>query len=153
MRQQALLLLLAAGSVTCTSSRPRPLQPAAEEVVDASARLAWTAALQAVTDAGLPLRRSDRQTQIIETDLVDIASYRQAAEQYPYGERLVRFRVLVMAGPEGEGTRIVFFGIYNPFQTGLSNTRRGERAIPRDHPAMDLVRDMVKRVREILEGE
>lgn len=150
--RRALVILLAAGSAACGSSGPRPLRPAAEEVVDASARLAWTAALQAVTDQGLPLRLSDLETRIIETDLVDIAEYRPEARQYPYAERLVRFRILVAVDPEGEGARVLFFGLYSPFQTGLSNTRRNEREIPRDHPAMRLIRDMAAKVRKTIEG-
>lgn len=152
MIPRALFLFLAAGAVACASSGPRPLRPAAEEVVDASARLAWTAALQAVTDQGLPLRLSDPDTRTIETDLVDVAEYRPEANQYPYAERLVRFRVLVTVDPEGEGARVLFFGIYSPFQTGLANTRRNEREIPRDHPAMRLIRDMASKVRKTIEG-
>lgn len=152
MTRRALVVLLAAGSVACASSGLRPLRPAAEEVVDASARLAWTAALQAITDLGLPLRLSDPETRIIETDLVDIAKYRPEATQYPYAERLVRFRVLVTVDPDGPGARVLFFGLYSPFQTGLSNTRRNEREIPRNHPAMRLIRDMASKVRKTIEG-
>ncbi len=153
MTRRGLVILLAAGTVACVSSRQRPLRPAAEEVVDASVRLAWTAALQAVTDQGLPLRLSDPETRTIETDLVDIAEYRPEATQYPYAERLVRFRVLVIVDPESDGARVLFFAMYSPFQTGLSNTRRNEREIPRDHPAMRLIREMASKVRKTIEGE
>jgi len=149
---RALVIFLAAGSVACVSSGPRPLRPAAEEVVDASARLAWTAALQAVTDQGLPIRLSDPENRTIETDLVDVAEYRQEAMQYPYAERIVRFRILVTVDSESDDARVLFFGMYSPFQTGLSNARRNEREIPRDHPAMRLIRDMASQVRKTIEG-
>ena len=63
---------------------------------------------------------------------------------FPWGvkERLVRFRVLVGANPEGAGSVIAIFAIYAPFRTGFSTSERNERAVPRDHPAMGMVRTM-----------
>ena len=138
-------------SVACVRSGPRPIAAAAEEVVDASARVAFAASLQALTDQGLPLRNTDPTALAIETDYVDVTSYRPEASQYPGAERLVRFRVQIAIDTEGSGTRIAFFGIYNPFRSGLSNTRRGERAVPRDHPAADLLREIARKVLEILD--
>lgn len=130
----------------------RAIRPVAEEVFQASPRVTWTAALQAVTDEGLPLRTSDIDAGQVETEYVDVTSYQPEASQYPLAERLVRFRVLVAIDPEGDGSRLGVLGIYSPFSTGLSNTRRSERAIPRDHPAMEIVRSIVRRVREQIEG-
>jgi hypothetical protein len=132
-------------------SGSRPIAAAAEEVVDASVRVAFAASLQAVTDQGLPLRNADPTALLIETDYVDVTTYRPETSQYPDRERLVRFRVQMAVDPEGSGTRIAFFGIYNPFRSGLSNTRRGERAVPRDHPAAALIREIARKVLEILD--
>jgi hypothetical protein len=125
----------------------------AEEVVRASPRVAWTAALQAVTNKGLPLRISDLNAGIIETDYVDIVTYVPTANQYPTAERLVRFRVVVAIDTLGAGTRVIVQGIYRPFFTGVGGSERGERAIPRDHPAMDVVREVVAEVTKLNQRE
>jgi len=145
-------LLCLAGLLACTSSGPRPIAAVAEEVVDVSVRVAFTAALQAMTDQGLPLRNSDPDAGTLETEYVNMQTYRPETAQYPYAERLVRFRVQVTIDSDGAGARVAFFGIYSPFSTGLTNTRRNERAIPRDHPAAGVIRDMARKVREIVEG-
>jgi len=117
--------------------------------VRASPRVAWTAALQAVTNKGLPLRISDLDAGLIETDYFDIMAYVPEANQYPTGERLVRFRVLVAIDSLGVGTRVIVQCIYRPFFTGVGGSKRGERGVPRDHPAMDLVRDIVAEVTKL----
>jgi hypothetical protein len=129
------------------------MPPAAEEVTAASVSRTYAAALRAVTDLGLPLRMADQAGGVIETDYVDIAAYDPLAQQYPAPERLVRFRVLSLphdAGPES--SRLTVFAIYAPFREARGTSRQGERAIPRDHPGMDLVRRMVADVRRATGG-
>jgi hypothetical protein len=88
--------------------------------------VAWTAALQAVTNKGLPLRISDLDAGIIEVVAIDTL---------------------------GAGTRVIVQGIYRPFFTGVGGSERGERAIPRDHPAMDVVREVVAEVTKLNQRE
>jgi hypothetical protein len=126
--------------------------PAAEEVVPARPGVVHAAALSAVTDLGLPLRLVDAAAGVVETDYVDILAFRPDATQYSPPERLVRFRIVVAAHESGPASRLTVYGLYAPFRTGLSNVRRGERAIPRDHPAMDLVRRMVQHVQKSAGG-
>ncbi len=145
-------LIALAACAACVTGGTRTIRPVAEELIQASERVTLTAALQAITDRGLPLRESNPDAGIIETDYVDMASYYQEATYYPFAERIVRFRVLVTDDPQSGDTRLAIQGIYSPFSTGLSNTRRNERAIPRDHPAMQLVRSLVDHIREIAEG-
>jgi len=124
-------------------SAPKALKPSLEEVLPASASVVYQAALKAVTDQGLPLREADPATRVIQTDYVDISSFDpMGASQYPGSERLVRFRLLVGSNPQGAGSVIAIFGIYAPFRTGFSTSERNERAVPRDHPAMGVVREM-----------
>jgi hypothetical protein len=140
-RRVGAAVLLLAGCVT--SSGTRTLRPSAEEVMPASPTVVFQAALKAVTGQGLPLREANEAARVIQTDYVDVASFDPAgASQYPMPERLVRFRVLVGANPDGTGAVIAFFGIYSPFRVGIGTTERNERAIPRDHPAMAVVRKM-----------
>lgn len=141
-------VLLVAG---CVSSGPSTLKPSVEETMSASPTVVFQAALQAVTDQGLPLREAEPSTRVIQTNYVDVASFDPlGAAQYPASERLVRFRVLVAPNPEGAGSMIAIFGIYAPFRTGYSTSERNERAVPRDHPAMAIVRmirdDIIKAV-------
>jgi hypothetical protein len=134
-------VVLAAGCAG--SSGPKTLRPAVEEVMAASPTVVFQAAVKAVTDQGLPLREAEPSRRVIQTDYVDIASFDPTgASQYPSSERLVRFRILVGPNPEGAGSAVAIFGIYAPFRTGFSTSERNERAIPRDHPAMKLVRAM-----------
>jgi hypothetical protein len=133
--------LLVVGCVT--SSSPKVLKPSLEEVMPASPSVVFQAALKAVTDQGLPLREAEPTTGVIQTNYVDMTSFDpMGSSQYPTSERLVRFRILVAANQEGPGSVIAIFGIYTPFRTGFSTSERNERAVPRDHPAMGLVRDM-----------
>lgn len=112
--------------------------------------VARAATRQAVANLGLPLRATDAPGQV-ETDYVDIAGYRGEANQYPMAERLVRFIVTAQQDPNSSGTAVAIRAVYNPFRTGLSDTRRGERAIPRSHPAMDVVRELMGEIRQLAE--
>jgi hypothetical protein len=137
-------LLLAGAAVltaACVGPSTRTIRPSVEEVMSSSPSLAFQAALKAVTDQGLPLREAEPSTRVIQTDYVDISSFDpMGASQYPGTERLVRFRVLVGPNPKGAGSMVAIFGLYAPFRTGFSTSERNERAIPRDHPAMAVVR-------------
>jgi hypothetical protein len=117
-------------------------------VVASRPSVTHASAVRAVTDLGLSLRYLDEPTGVVETDYVDILTYRPDATQYSVPERLVRFRIVVTPDTSGPASRLTVFGLYAPFRTGLSNVRRGERAIPRDHPGMDLVRRMVQRIQK-----
>jgi hypothetical protein len=129
-------------AVACVGSRgTKTLQPSAEEAIPASPSVTFQAAVKAVTDQGLPLRDAQPSTRVIQTDYVDILSFDpMGAAQYPTSERLVRFRVIVGPNPEGAGSVVAIYGIYAPFRTGFGTSDRNERAIPRDHPAMRIVR-------------
>jgi hypothetical protein len=146
--------LLAAGALAlgCYSGKPRPVPPVAEEIVAARVSVTHAAAVRAVTDLGLPLRFADEATGAIETDYVDVTTYRPDAAQYPAPERHVRFRIVVAPHEDAPASRLTVFALYSPYRTGLSNVRRGERALPRDHPGMDLVRRIVTQVQKSAGG-
>jgi len=150
VRRQALLAAAVIG-LGCTSSAPRPISPAAEEILASTVAETHAAAVRAVSGLGLPIRVAEVADGVVETDYVDIASFRPEAAQYPMAERLVRFRVAVIAHESNPATRMTVYAIYSPFRTGLTNVRRGERAVPPDHPAMSLVRRMVTEVRTSVE--
>jgi hypothetical protein len=123
------------------SSAPKALTPQVEETVSASPSVVFQAALKSVTDQGLPLRESNAATLVIQTNYVDVATYDPlGAQQYPTAERMVRFKVLIAPGEGGKGSSFAIFGLYAPFQTGYSSSDRNERPIPRDHPAMAVLR-------------
>lgn len=149
MMRLALLGVLALGA--CVRSGPRPVAPAVEEVVSAPLSVTRAALQQGVSNLGLPLRPTDLAGQV-ETEYVDIATYLGQAANYPLAERLVRFIVTAVPDPNSSATLVAIRALYDPFRTGLSNTRRGERGIPRDHPAMELVRDLMEQIRQQSEG-
>lgn len=129
----------------CVSGKPRALQPSLEEVFPASTPVVFQAALKAVTDQGLPLREAEPTTRVIQTSYVDVATFLPLeASVYPTSERQVRFRIVVAPSQEATGSVVAIFGLYAPFRSGYSTSERNERTVPRDHPAMTLVR----RIRE-----
>lgn len=149
MTRLALLGLIALSA--CVRSGPRPVPPSAEEVVNAPLGVTRAALQEAVSNLGLPLRPTQLAGQV-ETEYVDMATYLGEAATYPLAERLVRFIVTALPDPNSTGTTVAIRALYDPFRTGISNTRRGERGIPRSHPAMEVVRDLMKQIRQQAEG-
>jgi len=141
MKRLALVGLL--GAAACVSGTLRPVRPGAEFQVDASPPAALEVALGAVTALGLPLRLHDPEAGVVETNYTDIVQYYPEASQFPLGERLVRFRLIVVLADTGYGSTVAIEARYSPFMTGGDDTSRNrERAIPRDHPAMEMVREL-----------
>jgi len=132
-------ILVIAGCVK--SSGPRQLKPQVEETFNATPAVVYQAALKAITDQGLPLREAEPSAMVIQTNYVDVISYDPlAASQYPTAERQVRFRVMVAPDQTGSGAVLAVIGLYAPLRTGYSTSERNEREIPRDHPAMVIIR-------------
>jgi len=133
------------------SSAPKALPPSIEQTVEGSPAATFQAAVSAVSAQGLPLREADPVTRVIQTQFVDMTEYdRQDAAQYPASERTVRFKILIAPNPNGRGSAVAIFGLYAPFRSGYVTSERNERTIPRDHPAMTIVKrlrdDIVKAV-------
>jgi hypothetical protein len=143
------LLVLAA----CHPGAPRPLPLAADEVIKAPPDVVYQAALAAFTDQGLPLRSNDPEHGVLESEYFDVSQYRQEAIDYPPNERFARLRVLV--GPDTsrmEGSRIGVQAIYSPFSDPTAVARRSERAIPKGHPAMEIVKSIMDAVKARTRG-
>lgn len=147
MRHSGWVVLL--GLAACVSGTPRPVPPAAEFQVDASPANALASALAAVTAQGLPLRAHDPARGVVETNYTDVAEYIQAARQFPPAERAVRFRIAVVPAQTGYGSMVAIEARYSPFLGGGTDVSvRRERPIPRDHPAMELVRELEQYITE-----
>lgn len=147
--------VLAATALVAGCIRPgtRVVPPVAEEVMAADVAQTHRAAVGAVTDLGLPLRLADPIGGVVETDYVDIATYQPQAGVYPMAERLVRFRIVAVPHEAGlTASRLAVYALYAPFRTSVGTSRQGERAIPRDHPGMELVRRIVADVRKATGG-
>lgn len=151
MRPFAPVLLF--GAVACVSGTPRPVPPAAEFQVQAGPPEALNAALGAVTAQGLPLRIHDPAAGVLETNYTDLVQYYPEAATFPQSERLLRFRISVVPSEVGYGSTVAIEARYSPFVTGGAefSTRR-ERAIPRDHPGMMLVRELQRDITERAQG-
>lgn len=134
--------LVLAGLAACVTGTPRPLPPSADFPVDAAPAGTVAAVLRAVSDQGLPLQRHDDVRGEVETSYVDIAEYQPSASMLERAERLVRFRIMVVPAETGYGSRVVIEARYSPFAATGQIERRRERAVPRDHPAMQLVREL-----------
>jgi hypothetical protein len=154
MRRLAVALLAGGAVGGCVrSSTPRPVAPVIDEVLPATPDVVYAAALKAVGDEGLPLRFYDAATDRLETEYVDIATFEAVdASQYPTAERLVRFRVVAVQNPQGPGTRVSIFALYQPFRMDLSSERNA-RSIPRDHPGMSVARKLLDRMKQAVGGE
>jgi hypothetical protein len=143
------LLVLAA----CRPGTPRPMALAADEAIKAPPNVVYQAALAAFTDQGLPLRSNDAEHGVLESEYFDVSQYRQEAVDYPPNERFARLRVLV--GPDTtrmDGSRIGIQAIYSPFSDPTTVARRSERAIPKGHPAMEIVKAILDAVKSRTRG-
>jgi hypothetical protein len=151
-RALAVVAGFAAGACV-KSATPKPIAPVIDEVLQARPDVVYAASLKAVGDEGLPLRFHDVGTSRIETEYVDIASYAPGESiQYPTPERLVRFRIVAVQNPQGAGTRLSIFAMYQPFRTDYSNAERNARSIPRDHPGMAMARKLLERTKKAVGG-
>ena len=148
MTRLGVIGVLALGA--CVRTGPRPVPPSMEVVVNAAPGVTQAALRQAVTDLGLPLRPSGANQ--VETEYVDIATFVGDTDVQPLSERLVRFIVTAVPDPNSSGSRVAIRCLYDPFRTGLDNVRRSERGIPSSHPAMEVVRDLMERIRKQAEG-
>ncbi|MDH3496462.1 MAG: hypothetical protein OER21_06850 [Gemmatimonadota bacterium] len=147
-------MLAAVTVAACVRTGARPVAPVLEEVIRGRPAVTFAAALQAVTDKGLPLRQSDLDAGLIETNYVDLASYDPlGAGDYPVAERQVRFRLVIAPDTASIGSRVAIFVVYTPFRTGISTSERNERAIPRDHPGMAIARELRDRTKRSVEGQ
>ena len=145
-------LLGALGAAACVSGTLRPVAPAAEFAVEGSPPRALDAVLSAVTSQGLSLRLHDPVAGVVETDYADIGEFYPNSAQFPQAERLVRFRVIVIPAETGYGSQVAIEARYSPFAVGGSIERRRERAVPRDHPAMQLVAALQEAITERARG-
>jgi hypothetical protein len=135
----------------CVHSAPKTLAPSIEETVNGTPDATFQAALQSVSNQGLPIREADPASHVIQTEYVDMSQYDpQGAAQYPASERVVRFKILIAPNPNGPGSSVAIFGLYAPFTIGFATSERNERTIPKEHPGMKIVRrirdDIVKAV-------
>jgi hypothetical protein len=147
------LLAASVAGVGCVHSTPRPVDPVIDEVLPATPDVVYAAALKAVGDQGLPLRFHDPATNRVETEYVDIGTYEAVdASQYPTPERLVRYRIVAVPNPQGPGSRVSIFALYQPFRMDLSS-ERNVRSIPRDHPGMTVARKLLDRMKKAVGGE
>lgn len=145
------LLVLAA----CKPGAPRPFPLAADEAIHAPMEVVYQAALASFTEQGLPLRVNDAEHGVLESDYFDVTQYRQEeASSYPPNERLVRIRILV--GPDttrAASSRVGIQALYSPFSDDPTNTtRRSERAVPKGHPAMEIVKAIVTGIKQKTAG-
>jgi hypothetical protein len=136
----------------CARTKQAPLAPAAEAVVPASVGVTFVAARQAIVNLGLPLQQADQATGFLETSYVDVATFRPEASQYSAAERAVRYRIVVKPNENAPGSRVAIYAVYIPFRTGMGDTRRNEKAIPRDHPGVVLARQMMDDIKKVTGG-
>lgn len=140
-------------AASCRTSGPRAPQPAAQEgLVNASVGVTYEAAVEALSQEGIQLRRLDPDRRTIDTEYFDVASYTPTAESYPVNERVIRFQITVEADTLGRGSQVAIRALYLPFGTSGVYSERSERAIPRGHPGFEIVRKVFDRIRAIASG-
>lgn len=146
-------LIGAAALAACvTHTKPRPIPPIVDEMIQASGSVVRAAALQAASDQGIPIQSVDTDRGEIDTKYFDIGQFIQAASDYPQTERLVRIRMVIRVDPRGSGTRLIIQGIYAPFQNEFGMSHRNERSIPKHHPAVSLIKALAARAKKLAEG-
>ncbi len=122
----------------CTSGTPKPQPMAVEGIIDESTAIVYQAAIAALADEGIPLRLTDPEARLVESNYVNVGTYFPGSmDMYPARERQVRFKIFVAADTLGRGSTVGIQALYMPFQTGVYS-ERNERALPKGHPGLQL---------------
>ncbi|HEY2825492.1 MAG TPA: hypothetical protein VGI83_08110 [Gemmatimonadales bacterium] len=135
---------------SCRPGAPHPVALAADEALKAPPNVVYDAALATFTEFALALKSNDPERGVLESEYFDVTTVRPEARDYPDAERFIRIRVLV--GPDtlhASGSRLGVQAIYSPFgDPTAGTTRRSERAIPKSHPGMEVVKALVESVKQ-----
>jgi hypothetical protein len=133
----------------CKPGTPRPIPVAAEETIDQPTTVVYQAALQAFADQSLPIRSTDPDKGVLESEYFDVGQFEREVSGYTPAERSIRIRVMVgLDSVRVQDAHIAMQAIYSPFSDPESQTKRSERAIPKSHPGMEIVKALMAAVKE-----
>ena len=146
----ALVLALVAGCQPSgpNTAAPRRNAPTINALVDAAVQPTIRAAVRALGDDGLTLRRADEDAGVVESEYFDLATVDPHSESYPSEQRFVRLRIAVTADTMGRGSLVDLFVFYQPYQLGMESRSR-ERLVPRDHPGAAYARKLIERIAKV----
>ena len=130
------------------AGRTHPLPGALRATSTHSVREIATAALAALDEKGIAVEQYRPDTGLVESVWFDVSTLEARARDYPPGERGVRFRFIAVADTAGGATHIYLEVV----QHGLDplGSRRSEREVPSDHPAMSVARQLMDRLTDRL---
>lgn len=133
----------------CKPGAPHPVAIAAEETIDQPREVVYQAALQALSDQSLPIRSTDPDNGVLESDYFDVAQYeRDATNSYTPSERMIRITITVgLDTIKVQDAHIAIRAMYAPFSDPEGQTKRSERAIPKSHPGMEVVKALMADVK------
>lgn len=139
------LLALAA----CKPGAPHPIAVAAQETIDQPTNVVYQAALQAFADQSLPIRSTDPDGGVLESEYFDVAQFERGdMSGYTAAERMIRIRVMIgLDSVKVQDAHIAIQAIYSPYSDPESQTKRSERAIPSSHPGMEVVKALMAAVK------
>lgn len=143
----AALLAVAAGCYH-GAAPTGPREGALSATTRKSVREASQAALASLNDDGIGALYFRPDTGLVESDWTDLTPLESSVRDYPADERVARFRFVITLDSLGTTTKI-YLEVLQPAVDPLGNRRR-ERMVPSDHPAMDLARRMMDRLKERL---
>ena len=152
MRRLVLLAALTACSSPNTAATPATAKVTVRKIVSASVHVTMRATLNVLSDQGVALRLTDEDAGRIETEYFDVTQFQPEAQTYPPAERQIRMNVQVRPDTLGRGSILLVSTVYQPFNVGISGSRRREHLVPSDHPGATYTKKILAKIEEAALG-
>lgn len=152
MRRLVLLVVATACSSPNTAATPAPANVTVRKIVSASVHVTMRATLNTLSDQGVGLRLSDEDAGRIETEYFDVTQFQAEAQNYPPAERQIRMNFQVRPDTLGRGSILLVSTVYQPFNVGVSGSRRREHLVPSDHPGATYTKKILAKIEEAALG-
>jgi hypothetical protein len=144
MKAATLLAALALAGCYRLAARTGPAEGSIEVMLRRGYADAARAALQALNAEGIGIEQFRPDSGLVESVWYDIAQLEPAARDYPADERTVRFRFIAVPDT-ARGTRMWVETLQASTIDPLGSRRR-ERPVPGDHPALRVARRLIEQV-------
>jgi hypothetical protein len=129
------------GGCVAPHSINQPIPGALDTMIADSTGVVLDAAIKAIRDRGISIRLEDRKSGVVESEFIDIGLLRNDVDPSVLNsmERMIKFRF--RAVPSFGATRLFSEAVYRLGNTG---GRLNERMIPAEHPARQVLNEMVE---------
>ncbi|HEY6853932.1 MAG TPA: hypothetical protein VI139_06775 [Gemmatimonadales bacterium] len=152
MKRVVLLAVAAACGSLNTTATPATGNATVRKIISASVHVTTRATLNVLSEQGLGLRLTDEDAGRVETEYFDVTQFQPEAQNYPPAERQVRMNFQIRPDTLGRGSILVISTVYQPFNVGVSGSRRREHLVPGDHPGATFTKKILAKIEEAALG-